>query len=102
MEGADGGNVVCPLLRDNTRKRGCTNPLRFTRPRNRSRAYCFYMNPLSYDNIPQICSEVGLSCESCTAENARHLAAVCKGLPGKMVAQLFVQIYPSSACAPMH
>jgi hypothetical protein len=30
------------------------------------------------------------------------LAAVCKGLPGKMVAQLFVQIYPNSACAPMH
>jgi len=60
------------------------------------------MNPLSNDNIPQICSEVGLTCESCTAETARNLAAVCKGLPGKMVAQLFVQIYPNSACAPMH
>ena len=60
------------------------------------------MNSLNNDNIPQICSEVGLTCESCTAETARHLAAVCKGLPGKMVAQLFVQIYPNSACAPMH
>ena len=60
------------------------------------------MNPLSNDNIPQICSEVGLTCESCTTETARNLAAVCKGLPGKMVAQLFVQIYPNSACAPMH
>jgi methionine synthase I (cobalamin-dependent) len=60
------------------------------------------MNPLSNDSIPQICSEVGLTCESCTAETARHLAAVCKGLPGKMIAQLFVQIYPNSACAPMH
>ena len=60
------------------------------------------MNPLSNDNIPQICSEVGLTCENCTAETARHLAAVCKGLPGKMIAQLFVQIYPNSACAPMH
>jgi len=60
------------------------------------------MNALSNDNIPQICSEVGLTCESCTAETARNLAAVCKGLPGKMVAQLFVQIYPNSACAPMH
>jgi hypothetical protein len=60
------------------------------------------MNPLSNDNIPQICSEVGLTCESCTADTARHLAAVCKGLRGKMVAQLFVQIYPNSACAPMH
>ncbi len=60
------------------------------------------MNPLSNDNIPHICTEVGLTCESCTAETARHLAAVCKGLPGKMIAQLFVQIYPNSACAPMH
>jgi hypothetical protein len=60
------------------------------------------MNPLSNDNIPQICSEVGLTCESCTAETARNVAAVCKGLPSKMVAQLFVQIYPNSACAPMH
>ena len=59
------------------------------------------MNALN-DNFPQICSEVGLTCESCTAETARHLAAVCKGLNGKMVAQLFVQIYPNSACAPMH
>jgi hypothetical protein len=62
----------------------------------------FYMNPLSNDNIPQICSEVGLTCENCTAETARNVAAVCKGLPSKMVAQLFVQIYPNSACAPMH
>jgi hypothetical protein len=60
------------------------------------------MNLLSNDNIPQICSEVGLTCESCTAETARNLAAVCKGLPGKVVAQLFVQIYPHSACSPMH
>ena len=60
------------------------------------------MKPLSNDNIPQICSEVGLTCESCTAETARNLAAVCKGLPGKVIAQLFVQIYPNSACAPMH
>lgn len=60
------------------------------------------MNTPSNDNIPQICSEVGLSCESCTAETAKQLAAVCKGLAGKMVGQLFVQIYPNSACAPMH
>jgi hypothetical protein len=59
------------------------------------------MNSLT-DNIPQICSEVGLTCESCTTDTARHLAAVCKGLNGNMVAQLFVQIYPNSACAPMH
>ena len=54
------------------------------------------------DNYPRICSEVGLDCETCTAATARSLAAVCKGLRGKAVAQLFVQIYPNSACAPMH
>lgn len=54
------------------------------------------------NNYPQICSEVGLTCESCTSSSARDLAAICKGLRGKAVGQLFVQIYPSPACAPMH
>ena len=54
------------------------------------------------DNYPRICSEVGLTCETCTGATARNLAAVCKGLRGKAIAQLFVQIYPHSACAPMH
>jgi hypothetical protein len=48
------------------------------------------------------CSEAGLNCESCTRATAHQLAAICKGLRGKMIAQLFVQIYPNSACAPMH
>jgi len=60
------------------------------------------MNTPTTDNFPQICSEVGLTCESCTADTARHLAAVCKGLRGKAIGQLFVQIYPNPACAPMH
>jgi hypothetical protein len=60
------------------------------------------MNGTAHDNYPQLCSEVGLTCTSCTSTTARELAAVCKGLVGKMVGQLFVQIYPSSACAPMH
>ena len=54
------------------------------------------------DNYPRICSEVGLNCQTCTAATARNLAAVCKGLRGKAVSQLFVQIYPNSACSPMH
>jgi hypothetical protein len=54
------------------------------------------------NNYPRICSEVGLTCESCTKATARELAAVCKGLRGKAIGQLFVQIYPNSACAPMH
>jgi len=60
------------------------------------------MNTPMNDHIPQICSEVDLTCQTCTADSARQLAAVCKGLRGKMIGQLFVQIYPNSACAPMH
>jgi hypothetical protein len=54
------------------------------------------------DDYPRRCVEVGLACETCVGESARHLAAVCKGLKGKMIGQLFVQIYPRSACARMH
>jgi len=62
----------------------------------------FTMHPPTDDSYPRICREVGLSCESCTAESARQLAAVCKGLRGKMIGQLFVQIFPHPACARMH
>jgi hypothetical protein len=54
------------------------------------------------NNYPQLCFSVGLTCQACTEASARHLASVCKGLRGKMVGQLFVQIYPRPACAPMH
>jgi hypothetical protein len=56
----------------------------------------------SADDYPRQCIEVGLTCHACTGESARQAAAVCKGLKGKMIGQLFVQIYPRSACAPMH
>jgi hypothetical protein len=54
------------------------------------------------DDYPRLCVEVGLTCETCVGETARQLAAVCKGLKGKMIGQMFVQIYPRSACARMH
>jgi hypothetical protein len=54
------------------------------------------------NTYPQLCFEVGLTCEGCTAESARQLAQVCKGLRGKVIGHLFVQLYPNSACAPMH
>ena len=53
------------------------------------------------DDYPRICVEVGLTCETCTEATARQLATVCKGLQGKVIARLFVQLYPHSACAPM-
>ena len=43
-----------------------------------------------------------MTCEGCTRETARQLARACKGLRGKMIGQLFVQIHPHPACAPMH
>lgn len=60
------------------------------------------MNTLATETLPQICSEVGLTCQSCTAETARQVAAVCKGLRGKAIGQMFVQLYPNAACAPAH
>jgi hypothetical protein len=54
------------------------------------------------NNYPQLCFEVGLTCDECTTETARQLAQVCTGLRGKMIGQLFVQIHPHSACARMH
>ncbi len=54
------------------------------------------------NDYPRQCVDVGLTCETCAGETARQLAAVCKGLKGKMIGQMFVQIYPRSACARMH
>jgi hypothetical protein len=54
------------------------------------------------NTYPNVCFEVGLTCELCTAAAARQLAQCCKGLRGKMIGQLFVQLYPNSACARMH
>ncbi len=54
------------------------------------------------NNYPQLCFEVGLTCESCVSETAAQLALACKGLRGKAIGQLFVQIHPHSACAKMH
>lgn len=53
-------------------------------------------------NYPQLCLNVGLTCEACTEATARELAQICKGLRGKGIGQMFVQIYPRAACAPMH
>ena len=54
------------------------------------------------NTYPGICHDVGLDCETCTESTARNLAKVCKGLRGKMVGQLFVQIYTDPACSKMH
>jgi hypothetical protein len=53
-------------------------------------------------DYPHLCIQVGLTCEACTSETASQLAQVCKGLRGKLIGTLFVQIHPHSACAPMH
>jgi hypothetical protein len=48
------------------------------------------------------CGQQGLTCGACVASTARELAGSCKGLRGKMVAQLFVQLYPAPDCSRMH
>jgi len=54
------------------------------------------------NTYPRICHEVGLDCETCTGTTARNLAQVCTGLRGKMLGQIFVQIYTDPACSKMH
>lgn len=53
-------------------------------------------------SYPDICVEVGLTCEACTSHTAQEVARVCKGLRGKMLSQMFVQLYPDPACSRMH
>jgi hypothetical protein len=54
------------------------------------------------NTYPHLCQQVGLDCESCTEGTARHLEKVCKGVRGRMIGQLFAQIYTDPACAKMH
>ena len=54
------------------------------------------------ESYPAACAEVGLTCEDCTSSTAREVARVCKGLRGKMVGQMFIQLYPNPACSSMH
>jgi hypothetical protein len=54
------------------------------------------------NTYPRICHDVGLDCETCTESTARNLAKICKGLRGKSIGQMFVQIYTDPACARMH
>ena len=52
-------------------------------------------------NLPQLCRENGLSCQECTDTSAKNLARICNGLQGTAVNQIFAQMYPHKACAPM-
>ena len=54
------------------------------------------------ESYPGLCVELGLTCEACSSNTAREVARVCKGLRGKALGQMFVQLYPDPACRPMH
>jgi hypothetical protein len=58
--------------------------------------------PAYDESYPNICIEVGLSCQTCTSNTAREVARICKGLRGKSLRQMFVQLYPDPACSAMH
>ena len=58
--------------------------------------------PAYEESYPSVCIEVGLTCEACTSNTAREVARVCKGLRGKALGQMFVQLYPDPACSPAH
>jgi hypothetical protein len=54
------------------------------------------------ESYPSLCIEVGLTCEVCTSHTAREVARVCKGLRGKTLGQMFVQLYPDPGCSSAH
>jgi hypothetical protein len=54
------------------------------------------------ESYPTVCREVGLTCQACISHTASEIARSCKGLQGKMLGQMFVQVYPNPACSPMH
>ena len=54
------------------------------------------------NTYPRLCDDVGLDCKTCTEGTARNLAKLCKGLRGKMIGQMFVQIHTDPACSGMH
>lgn len=54
------------------------------------------------ESYPAVCREVGLTCQACITHTASEIARACKGLQGKMLGQLFVQLYPHPACSGMH
>ena len=56
---------------------------------------------LNRESYPNLCLAVGLDCASCVTATAREFAKVCTGLRPPSAGELFVQLYPSSACAPM-
>ena len=47
------------------------------------------------------CVELGLVCDECASRTAHQLAQSCKGLPGKLISQMFVQLYPQPECSRM-
>lgn len=51
--------------------------------------------------MQKVCVELGLVCEECTSRTARQLAQTCKGLPSRVVSQMFVQLYPEPECSRM-
>ena len=53
-------------------------------------------------DLPDLCIQEGIDCSACTSATARELARACPGLPGSLVARLFVQIHTDPACARMH
>jgi len=61
------------------------------------------MSPSSNEaNYPALCLEVGLDCATCVKATATEAVKICPGLKGKAIGQLFVLLYPNSACAAMH
>jgi hypothetical protein len=56
---------------------------------------------LLIENRPEICSNLGLDCDTCVQRCASTTAMVCQDLQAYGAHRVFLQLYPSPACHPM-
>lgn len=59
------------------------------------------MDLLVTENRPETCSNLGLECGTCMRKAASSVAAICHGLDSHGLLQIFLGMYPSTACHPM-
>ncbi len=52
-------------------------------------------------NHTQLCDEVGLDCTQCVRECAGHTARICGSLNGRLIGEIFGQIYHHAQCQQM-
>ena len=59
------------------------------------------MHAMPEDRSPSACLALGLDCRNCVERSAETVASICRGATPEGVRGIFLQLYPSTGCAPM-